>query len=428
MDTITRRRFLVASGVAGAGALAAGAAVMHPSTLAGHAVANPLPGDAKVLVVLTLYGGNDGLSTVIPYADDNYHKARPDLAFAENEVHQLGDGLGLNPGMSGFAKLWASKRLAIVRGAGYPNPDFSHFRSMDIWQTASPSAPVPSGWIGRWLDATGDDPVRALNIGSVLPPAAVGTKCTAAAVDATGATRLNPAFGAAVSGLGRAASGEEAGFAAVRTSCRNERTVDKTFAPVFGNPQPGKQQSGSPQSGKGAGKRNGAGKRAGGHSGQSANALAQQLEFVGKCVKAGVPTRVYFVSIGGFDTHANEKQQQENLLKTMDEAVTPFLDDMAGDDRGQHVVLLAYSEFGRRVSANASQGTDHGTAGPVFVAGGGVKGGYYGEQPSLTDLDDGNLKSNVDFRAVYGELVHKVLQTDPGKVLDSVPKELGFIA
>lgn len=410
MDTITRRRFLIASGVAGAAGLAAGAAAMSPGVLAGHAVDNPLPADAKVLVLVTLYGGNDSLNTVIPAADHAYQDARPDLAYAEKEVLPLGDGLGLNPAMKGMARLWKDKRLAIVRGVGYPKPDFSHFRSMDIWQTASPADPVPTGWIGRWLDATGDDPVRAVNIGSVLAPAAVGARCTAAAVDASGGSRLPTAFASTVAQLGDAQAGEPAELAAVRTSYRNERTVAKALAPVLG-----------PTS------TSGTGNAASGNSGQSSNALAQQLEFVGRCVKAGVPTRVYLVSLGGFDTHADEKGTQQQLLGTLDAAVADFVNDMAGDPKGRGVVVMAYSEFGRRVAGNASDGTDHGTAGSLFVAGTPVAGGFYGEQPSLTDLDDGNLKSTVDFRAVYGEVLESALGTDPGKVLDTVPTRLGFL-
>ncbi len=411
MDTVTRRRFLLASGVAGAGALVAGGAALGSRDLALRAAATPLAGDAKVLVLVTLYGGNDGLNTVIPYADHAYQDARPDLAYSGEDVHDLGDGLGLNPALTGLAGLWRDDRLAIVRGVGYPEPDYSHFRSMDIWQTASPSAPVATGWIGRWLDATGDDPVRAVNVGSVLAPAAVGARCTAAALDASGRDQLAPAYAAAVGKLGTPAAGEVAARAAVRTSYRDERSVAATLAPALSPaaPQPGQ------------------GSRAAGHSGQSSNALTQQLDFVARCVKAGVPTRVYLVSLGGFDTHSNEKGTQEQLLKTVDEGIAGFVKDMAGDRYGRNVVVAAYSEFGRRVAANASDGTDHGTAGPMLLAGVPVRGGFHGEQPSLTDLDDGNLKSTVDFRAVYGEIVHKVLGTDPHRVLDSVPAELGIL-
>jgi uncharacterized protein (DUF1501 family) len=412
MDTVTRRRFLIASGVAGAGALAAGAATLRPETLAGRAVSDPLPGDARVLVLVTLYGGNDGLNTVVPYAGtahSAYQSARSELAYDAADVLHLDDEWGLNPALKGLAALWKDRQLAIARGVGYPNPDFSHFRSMDIWQTASPASPVPTGWIGRWLDATGDDPVRALNIGSVLPPAAVGARCTAAALDPGGGA-LRASLASAVTGLGRASGSDTASEAGVATSYRNERTVAKTFASVLGSSAP------TP-----------AGGAVGGKSGQSAEDLSAQLDFVGRCVKAGVPTRVYLVSLGGFDTHADEKGTQQALLQTLDQAVSGFLADMAKNANGRKVVLAAYSEFGRRVAANASDGTDHGTAGPLLVAGVPVKGGWYGDQPSLTDLNDGNLKVTVDFRSVYGELLHGVLDADPSRVLDTVPKPLGLL-
>jgi uncharacterized protein (DUF1501 family) len=151
---------------------------------------------------------------------------------------------------------------------------------------------------------------------------------------------------------------------------------------------------------------------------------------VARCIAAGVPTRVYSVSQGGFDTHADEKDAQQSQLGLVDNAVTGFLDALAKTPHGKDVVLLAYSEFGRRVQANASQGTDHGTAGPVFVAGvagGPVKGGFYGEQPSLTELDDGDLRVSTDFRAVYAELLHKVLDTDPARVLSTQPPAVGLL-
>ncbi len=353
MDTISRRRFLLASGVAGAGALVAGAATLPHGALDWHAVNNPLAGDAHVLVLVTLYGGNDGLNTVVPYADPAYHDARPDMSYSDEEVHKLSDGLGLNPALKGLSSLWQDKQLAIVRGAGYPKPDFSHFRSMDIWQTASPSTPVQSGWIGRWLDSDGDDPVRALNIGSVLAPVAVGARCTAAALDAGGRGQLRPAFGSAVSGLGQAVAGSNGADSAVRTSYRNERTVTKTFAPVLGaSAGTGNTQGGSGTvngTAKGKGKK---GAAAGGNSGQSSNSLAGQLDFVGRCIKAKVPTRVYLVSLGGFDTHANEKGTQEQLLKTFDDAVAGFLKDMNADDEraqgGAHGLLGVRPPGGRQ--------------------------------------------------------------------------------
>ena len=402
MDTISRRRFLIASGVTGAGALVAGATAVTVSQLNDSARSKPLAAGEPVLVVLTLYGGNDGLNTVVPYADSAYHDSRPELAYDPHEVLHLDDKLGLNPAMKGFGKLWQAKQLAIVRGVGYPKPDHSHFRSMDIWQTASPAAPVNTGWIGRWLDATGVDPVRAVNLGSVLPPLAVGARSTAAALSVGRAKRLPAQLSAALAGLGRDDPSDGATDAMVCASYRSERTVAATFDPVLGA-QPTSEQDGAGDS------------------------LKAQLDVVARCVKAGVPTKVYAVSLDGFDTHAGEKATQSSLLGELDSALSAFLAEMASVPRGRGVSVLVYSEFGRRVAANASQGTDHGTAGVVFVAGVPARGGFYGEQPSLTDLDDGDLKSNVDFRAVYGELVAKVLRSDPEQVLDTVPPALGLI-
>src|ERR1700753_1393524 len=182
MPEMNRRRFLIASAGAGAvGLLSTAAAVSWPALLRA-AQDRPLPANAGVLVIVSLYGGNDGINTLIPYADNAYHDARPQLAYAPGDVLHLDQQLGLKPAMKGLAGLWNQRQLAIVRGAGYPKPDPTHFRSMDIWQTASPAEPVSTGWIGRWLDATGNDPLRAVNVASVLPPLAVGEKCTAAAL------------------------------------------------------------------------------------------------------------------------------------------------------------------------------------------------------------------------------------------------------
>jgi uncharacterized protein (DUF1501 family) len=161
---------------------------------------------------------------------------------------------------------------------------------------------------------------------------------------------------------------------------------------------------------------------------KSDNALADQLAVVARCIKAGVPTRVYSVSLGGFDTHADERDTQQRQLGQLDTAVAGFLDQIAGDQHGRNVVLMAYSEFGRRVRANASQGTDHGTAGPMFVAGAPVKGGFYGDEPSLTDLDNGDLKVTTDFRDVYHEVLTRTLGTDPDPVVGRGRKDVGFLA
>ena len=185
MDKTTRRRFLIASGVVGGGALAAGAATLSLTDL--FDTAGERPEGAKTLVVITLYGGNDGLNTVVPHADKAYQDARPELAYDGGEVLRLDDGTGLNPGLKGLHGLFGTKRLAIVRGVGYPKPDRSHFRSMDIWQTASPERPGNTGWIGRWLDGAGADPRLAVSFEKVLPPLLAGQNCAGAVIGAADA-------------------------------------------------------------------------------------------------------------------------------------------------------------------------------------------------------------------------------------------------
>jgi uncharacterized protein (DUF1501 family) len=397
MPEINRRRFLIASAGVGAAGLLSGALAANWDDLLRAAQDRPLPDNAGVLVIVTLYGGNDGINTLIPYADNAYHDARPELAYAAGDVLHLDDRLGLNPAMRGLAQLWSQRQLAIVRGVGYPKPDHSHFRSMDIWQTASPAQPVSTGWIGRWLDATGDDPLRAVNVGPVLPSLAVGEKHTAAALStAQVPTRQAERFDALMAALGSDDPGDTPAMAAVRKAYRAARTTGKTFESIKPNAN-------------------------------EHNSLASQLSMVAAAVRARVPTRVYTVQLGGFDTHANERGTQQRLLHTLDEAVTPFLKEMAGDRCGHNVVLMAYSEFGRRVVANASEGTDHGTAGPVFVAGVPVRGGFYGEEPSLTDLDHGDLKFTTDFRDIYYELLARTVGTDPTPSVGTGRAAVGFL-
>jgi uncharacterized protein (DUF1501 family) len=397
MPEINRRKFLIASaGVGALGLLSGTVAVSWPDVLRA-AQERPLAEGSGILVIVTLYGGNDGINTVIPYADNAYHDARPELAYAPGDVLALDDQLGLNPALKGLAQQWNGRKLAIVRGVSYPQPDHSHFRSMDIWQTASPATPVSTGWIGRWLDATGHDPLRAVNIGAVLPPLAVGEKCAAAALSPSVKPESEQRFAETMDALGTDDPYDTPAMSAVCAAYRAARTTDTTFASVKA-------------------------------AENNHNQLAKQLSMVAAAVRAAAPTRVYVAQLGGFDTHADERGTQQRLLQTFDEAVTPFLQQMAGDRYGKNVVMLAYSEFGRRVAANASHGTDHGTAGPVFVAGAPVRGGFYGEEPSLTDLDNGDLKPTTDFRDVYYELLSRTVGTDPTPSVGTGRKALGFLA
>jgi uncharacterized protein (DUF1501 family) len=401
MDAVTRRRFLIASGVAGGAALAAGAtAYTLPDLLA---TAGDRASDARTLVLVTLYGGNDGLNTVIPYADPAYHDARPDLAYKPEEVLHLDKTLGLNPGMKGFKRLFDAGRLAIVRGIGYPKPDHSHFRSMDIWQTGQPDRPGNTGWLGRWLDATGGDPRHAVSFEPVLPPVLAGATTAGAAV-ALREGKL-PA-NATLAAFGRPAPGEPPLQARAARAYADLVEVDAMVRQLSATLSP--SPSGGAAPGDNQPKATGTGGR---------SALSAQLDLVARCVEAKVATRVFSVSLGGFDLHADGKAAQQRQLTELDTSVAAFADRMARTDAGRKVVVAIYSEFGRRVRANASDGTDHGTASDFFVLGSPVHGGLYGRQPSLIDLDNGDLKFSIDFRDVYAALLDGVLRTDPGKVL-----------
>ncbi|MGH3550240.1 MAG: DUF1501 domain-containing protein [Pseudonocardiaceae bacterium] len=419
---LNRRRFLTYSGV---GAVALAGAGYGVDALISLARTDPLPAGAGVLVMLTLYGGNDGLNTVIPAADPAYQVARPNLAYAESDVLALGEGLGLNPGMTGLKELWDNQRLAIVRGVSYPRPDHSHFRSMDIWQTASPEHPTSTGWLGRWLDANGRDPLHAVSLDPVLPPMLAGATTAGAALPAGGLVLPTGQLGAAFRALGAPLAGETGQQATAARAIIDLHRSATTLGPALDRAiaQATAGSAGSAVKPTKTGQAGG-GKKGAGAAGQ----LAHELDVVATCIEMGAPTRAYSVSIGGFDTHTAERPTQQRLLTEVDAAVTGFVNRMAGSARGRNAVLVAYSEFGRRVAANANQGTDHGTAGSMFVAGAAVRGGFVGDQPSLTDLTDGDLKVTTDFRDVYATLLTDVLGSDPEPVLGPGRAHLPLIA
>ena len=401
---VTRRRFLAFSGVAAAGALAVGATRINWTDLVAAAERTPLDPGAGVLVMVTLYGGNDGLNTVVPAADPVYASARAELAYRPEEVLDLGEGLGLNPGLTGLHKLWGNRELAVLRGVGYPKPDRSHFRSMAIWQTGSPTTPATTGWLGRWLDATTTDPLLAVSLDTLIPPMLAGARVAGASLPVGGVKVPKTALGRSLGLLGRPDSADGPWQARAAKAIADLGSVQKTLGPAV-DKNPDEDAPGSDENAQGA--------SAGGQS-----ELARQLDLVATLIELGVPTRVYSVSLGGFDTHSDERGTQQRLLTELDSTLTTFQTRLAATDRGRQVVTTVYSEFGRRVTANASDGTDHGTAGPVFVLGRGVTGGFYGAEPSLTDLDEGDLKAGLDFRSVYASLLGSVLGAEPGGVLD----------
>jgi uncharacterized protein (DUF1501 family) len=411
MDLLTRRRFLLASGVAGGGALAVGAGTVGFTDLLATAI-QPRPEwmvkKVNRLVIVTLYGGNDGLNTVVPYADPAYHSARPELAYSPDKVLHLDDSLGLNPMLTGLKSLWDQRRLAIVLGVGYPQPSRSHFRSMDIWQSASPVGPLTTGWIGRWLDGTQAAREAAVSFEPVLPPLLAGQTRVGTCVSFSGLTLPKWIDEHAVAALGHSQAEEPAMQARAAAAYADLVTMNH----VLRDGDTAQASPGGPDA-----------PQATATGGQ--NALASQLDLVARCVEAGVPTRVYSVSLGGFDLHAEERLEHEGLLQQLDAALSGFAARMARTEAGREVAIVVYSEFGRRVRANASEGTDHGTAGPMFVLGARVNGGFYGHQPSLTDLDDGDLKANLDFRDVFGTLLKSVLHSEPARYLERYqPHEL----
>ncbi|HLY83816.1 MAG TPA: DUF1501 domain-containing protein [Acidimicrobiales bacterium] len=437
---LSRRQFLVggcAAGVAGATAVAL-AQQPWRHVLAKAPVAPPVKAGKGILVVVTLYGGNDGLNTVVPYTDAQYLSGRPSLGYQANQVIPLIDGLGLHPNLKGLKTLWDAKQLAIVRGVGYPNPIRSHFRSMDIWQSGSPATAVATGWLGRWLDATGTDPMRALSVGSTLPLALTGNKQAGTAINGSaittpGGARLIPAIAALDApgpdrtGLAARVASSGADLLSVQHSLADLLSTTPTPAPAANSHQkPGT----SPSTTAGAGVAGAAGTKGVFATPKAAPAtgLAGELDVVARLIKAGAPTKVYHVSMGGFDNHAQEKATHAQLMTQLDAAITGFFGALAGDPNERGVVLMTYSEFGRRVIENASGGTDHGTAGPVFIAGPAVKGGQlYGDEPSLTNLDQGDLRFTTDFRSVYATVLGKVVGVDPKVALDGSFPLLSFV-
>ena len=398
MDTLTRRKFLQLSGAAAVGAAAP---MLTLEDIAAAAATRPLPLGTPILIMVTLYGGNDGLNTVVPYTDPIYFSSRPDISYAADKVLKLDDQLGLNPAMTGIKSLWDQKKVAIVRGVGYPKPDRSHFTSMAIWQSGAPITKLNSGWLGRWVESQEVDPMLAISLGSVLPPLLAGDKRSGSALPLGGLVIPTGTFAKDCQKLAKAASSDNKLMAAAATSMRTLFSVSNTITPVLKMPAPVADDLPTVN---------------GGNAGGDSN-LAQQLDVVAKLIATGSPTRVWSVSLGGFDTHANEANAQSQLLSTVSAALTRFASQMKNTPRGKDIVTMVYSEFGRRVKGNASQGTDHGTAGPVFLIGDRVKGGFYGEQPSLSKLINGDLAVTTDFRDIYAAVLEAVLKSPAEKVL-----------
>jgi uncharacterized protein (DUF1501 family) len=345
-----------------------------PAFLARTAFAAGPARDARVLVVVQLDGGNDGVNTVVPFADEGYAKHRKSLRLPAERLHKVTKEVGLHPAMGDAAKLLESGRLAVVQGVGYPNPSRSHSRSVAIWHTADPQATATLGWVGRALDGDrkpADGSAGAVFVGAgALPAALRGRRSLASAI-----TRPEDSV---LAGAGRAApaagTGEDLAAFVRRSTLAAYATSDRMEAMLRADDR---------------------------GASYPATGLAGRLRVIARLIKGGGGTRVYYTSQDGYDTHATQLVRHASLLRELSGALKAFLDDLAAAKLADRVLVLCFSEFGRRVQENGSAGTDHGTAGPVFLAGPGVRAGLVGDAPKLLDLQDGDLKATTDFRQVY---------------------------
>ncbi|WP_138989572.1 DUF1501 domain-containing protein [Larkinella sp. C7] len=355
----------------------------------------------KTLVIVQLSGGNDGLNTVVPFRNDIYYRERPTIAIAPEKVLKLNDEIGFNPALEALKGLYDDGLVTVVNNVGYPNPDRSHFRSMDIWQTASDSDKyLTTGWLGRYLDANcqGNDCIvhRAIEVDDTLSLALKGQ-------DLNGLALLDPKklYNQTRSGLVAELSNIKPA-AEVVASHPNVSYLYKTLAETASSAEVIYDQSKVTHT----------------KTVYPASELGNRLKTVSELITSGVNTNVYYISISGFDTHINQPGQQERLLRQYAEAVAAFTKDLKTNGKLNDVLLMTFSEFGRRVKQNASNGTDHGTANNLFLVGGGLTPGrVFNEAPNLTNLDEGDLKYTVDFRSIYATLLRDWLKVDDQAVL-----------
>lgn len=349
-----------------------------------------------ILVVCQLSGGNDGLNTVVPYADPKYYQLRPNLGIAQDQVLRINEHLGFHPAMAGMASLYKEGKVAVVQNVGYPRPNRSHFKSMDIWHVASPEVALANGWIGRHLDILGEDnplnPVVALGLSNDKPRALMADKmsvpCFASLSDIqsmVGDPDAERMLRQIAAGSG---SDAEKVVAAANKSALDAMVALRDQLSKF-----------SPKEAYGDHK-----------FGQGFKQIAQLLA-------TSPQTRVVYFSVGGFDTHAKQTEQHAALLKGFSEGMLAFQREMEAVGKADKIVTMVFSEFGRRSYENASGGTDHGAAAPMFVVGKAVKGGVYGPKPDLENLADGDLKYGVDFRQMYATALDQWMGGDSGKVL-----------
>ncbi|MBS1514147.1 MAG: DUF1501 domain-containing protein [Bacteroidetes bacterium] len=404
MTKVTRRDFFKLSALASA-------SMMIPNFVrplqAKEITEKFLASGAKKLVIVQLSGGNDGLNTVIPYKNDIYYSSRNSIAIAEKDVLKITDELGFNPAMPKFKSLYESGYLSIINNVGYPNPDRSHFRSMDIWQSASASDKyVTSGWIGRYLDSECPDcknPYNAIEVSDTLSLALKGDKYNGIAVE-------NPEkffMSASEQYFTDIANANKDKHNDENVSYLYKTIVEATSSAeyVYKTSKIYKSKTEYPK-------------------GQ----FSSNLKTIAELIVSGIDTQVFYVSLGGFDTHINQNGKQDSLLKELSEGLFSFTEDLKTNDKLGDVFVLTFSEFGRRVKQNASGGTDHGTANNIFVINGNLKKpGFYNSAPDLTSLDNGDLKYEIDFRNIYAEILSKWLNVNDKKILGGNFNQLNLV-
>jgi uncharacterized protein (DUF1501 family) len=386
--------------------------------------------DGTILVVLQMAGGNDGLNTVIPYENDHYSRARSRLRFTAKETLKINDTLGFHPNLAGFKALYDSAQLCVVQGIGYPNPNRSHFRSTEIWHTASDANTFEKyGWIGRYFDnaCAGCDPTIGINIGRQMPQAFSARRPLGVSLD-------NPQDYRFVT-LDRPGPGE---MDTTEESFRKLNTVDEAAH---------MDEAASQHAGSSIGSVSGAlhhegsvldfiertaldaqlssdkiraiGSKIRNQAAYPNGQLANSLQLVARLIAGGLPTRIYYVSQGGYDTHTNQAVAQDRLLNELGDSLKAFLDDLKAQGHHERVMVMTFSEFGRRVQENANGGTDHGAASVMFLAGARVKAGLAGTYPSLapSDLMNGDLKYTTEFRSVYAGVLERWLKAPSAPIL-----------
>ncbi|MEI6082867.1 MAG: DUF1501 domain-containing protein [Verrucomicrobiota bacterium] len=396
-------------------------------SLAANSPTRGLPGvvDDRILVVIQMSGGNDGLNTIVPHAMDEYYKLRPTLGVGKKSLLKLDDTVGFHPGLAKVKDLYDSGKVAVIHGVGYQNPDRSHFRSMEIWHTADPkSKAVSYGWLGRYLDSAcpGCDPrtkkinpMGGINIGGDMPVAMKSAKGVSIALENPDSFKWQPLIDEKSDAKNASATYEKLNHI-VASNLDDPQIARLDFlSRVAMNADVSSD------------KIHDISKRTRSGGTYPATGLGNQLKIVAQMITGGLNTRIYYVAFSGFDTHANEPGTHERLLAELADEVSAFQKDLEARDQASRVLTMTFSEFGRRVAQNASNGTDHGTAAPMFIFGDHLKAGVYGKHPSLTDLDRGDLKFNTDFRSVYATVLENWLGAKSAPILGQQFEKLKFV-